>query len=104
MTSKDVSDRSRWAGRRTFARAASFVGWILAVAGCQVGPDFKKPEAPVAPKWSGNDDPRIATQTAADSLWWKEFNDSTLDRLVELSLHLGVLTAAQSHECRCSGH
>ena len=87
MTSKDASDRSTRRGRRTFARAASLVGWILVAAGCQVGPDFKKPEAPVAPKWSGNDDPRIATQTAADSQWWKEFNDSTLDRLVDLAYH-----------------
>jgi NodT family efflux transporter outer membrane factor (OMF) lipoprotein len=87
MASKDLSQRSARRGRRTLARAALLVGWILAAAGCQVGPDFKKPEAPVAAKWSGNDDPRIARQTAADSLWWKEFNDSTLDRLVELAYH-----------------
>jgi outer membrane protein TolC len=50
-----------------------------------VGPDFKKPEVPVAPPWNAKSDPRIATQTAADTLWWKSFNDSALDRLVDLA-------------------
>ena len=50
-----------------------------------VGPDFKKPEVPVAPHWNAKSDPRIATQTAADTLWWKSFNDSALDRLVDLA-------------------
>jgi NodT family efflux transporter outer membrane factor (OMF) lipoprotein len=63
------------------------LGSLLTALGCQVGPDFKKPEAPVIPKWSGSADPRIATQTAADSLWWKEFNDDALNRLVDLAYH-----------------
>ena len=64
--------------------AASMLGvWVL--GGCSVGPNFKKPEAPVAQSWQAKDDPRIATQTAADSLWWKAFNDVALDRLIELA-------------------
>jgi NodT family efflux transporter outer membrane factor (OMF) lipoprotein len=50
-----------------------------------VGPDFKAPEAPVNPEWKAKDDPRVATQTAADSMWWKAFNDPALDRLVDLA-------------------
>jgi NodT family efflux transporter outer membrane factor (OMF) lipoprotein len=77
------------ARRRTsvVAGMASVLGLLVAPLACQVGPDFKKPEAPVIPKWSGSEDPRIATQTAADSLWWKEFNDAALDRLVDLAYH-----------------
>jgi len=52
---------------------------------CAVGPDFKRPEAPVAPQWRAKDDPRIATQAQTDSLWWKSFNDATLDQLVDLA-------------------
>src|SRR5262249_19098040 len=53
--------------------------------GCAVGPDYKRPETTVAASWQGGGDPRLATQTAADSLWWKSFNDPALDRLVELA-------------------
>jgi NodT family efflux transporter outer membrane factor (OMF) lipoprotein len=70
---------------------ASFAGVIsLAIAsstlgGCTVGPDFKRPEVALNESWSTRDDPRIATQTAIDKLWWRSFNDPTLDRLVELA-------------------
>lgn len=57
----------------------------LSAMACAVGPDFKAPEVPVAPQWKVKDDPRIATQAAADSSWWKSFNDNTLNQLVELS-------------------
>lgn len=53
--------------------------------GCMVGPDFKTPQAPVAPQWRAKDDPRFATQAATDSSWWRSFNDPTLDRLVDLA-------------------
>ena len=61
--------------------------WRAAARGaCAVGPDFKTPAghrrreagAPTATRAS-------TTQTAADSLWWKSFNDPALDRLVELA-------------------
>lgn len=69
-------------------RSDAIVAMALALsllAGCAVGPDFTKPEAAVAPSWSAKEDPRVATQTAADSLWWKAFNDPVLDRLIDLS-------------------
>jgi NodT family efflux transporter outer membrane factor (OMF) lipoprotein len=66
------------------ARVISCLG-ALSLAGCMVGPDFKRPEVPVAPDWSAKDDPRLATQAAADSQWWKSFNDTALDRLVDLA-------------------
>jgi NodT family efflux transporter outer membrane factor (OMF) lipoprotein len=56
-----------------------------AAGGCAVGPDFKTPEAPINQTWSAKDDPRIATETAVDALWWRAFNDPALDRLIELA-------------------
>jgi NodT family efflux transporter outer membrane factor (OMF) lipoprotein len=56
----------------------------LSLAACAVGPDFKRPEVTAPQAWHATD-PRIAAQTAADSLWWKTFNDPALDRLVELA-------------------
>jgi NodT family efflux transporter outer membrane factor (OMF) lipoprotein len=57
---------------------------LLTLAACAVGPDFKRPEVTAAQAWHATD-PRLATQTAADSQWWKTFNDPALDRLVELA-------------------
>lgn len=57
----------------------------LSAMACAVGPDFKRPEVPVAPNWRAKDDPRVATQAATDTSWWKSFNDPTLDQLVELA-------------------
>src|SRR5688572_19478453 len=64
---------------------ASLLGLLLLLGGCAVGPDFKKPAVTVNQSWSARNDPRIATQTAADSLWWRSFNDAGLDRLVDLA-------------------
>jgi NodT family efflux transporter outer membrane factor (OMF) lipoprotein len=66
-------------------RGAALLTGALALSGCMVGPDFKRPEVPVPPKWSTSDEARIATQTAADALWWKQFKDPVLDHLVDLA-------------------
>jgi len=64
---------------------APLLGVVLTLGGCAVGPDFSTPEAAVPKTWSAADDPHVATRTAADQLWWKVFNDSTLDRLIEIA-------------------
>jgi NodT family efflux transporter outer membrane factor (OMF) lipoprotein len=68
-----------------YGRATIMLCGVFALGACIVGPDFKHPVTPVAPHWSAKDDPRVATQTAADSQWWKSFNDATLDHLVALA-------------------
>jgi NodT family efflux transporter outer membrane factor (OMF) lipoprotein len=50
-----------------------------------VGPDFVKPEAKVSPDWSQKDNAAINTKSAADSAWWKAFNDPVLDQLIQLA-------------------
>jgi NodT family efflux transporter outer membrane factor (OMF) lipoprotein len=67
------------------AGAASFIGAAIALAGCAVGPDYVKPDVKLNESWSAKDDPRVVTQSAADSAWWKSFNDPVLDRLIELA-------------------
>jgi NodT family efflux transporter outer membrane factor (OMF) lipoprotein len=60
---------------------------LLELSGCAVGPDFKKPQAKVPENWGAKDDPRIATQTAVDGLWWRAFSDPVLDRLIDAAYH-----------------
>jgi NodT family efflux transporter outer membrane factor (OMF) lipoprotein len=65
--------------------AVPLLGVLSALGGCSVGPSFTTPEATIAATWRAQGDPRVATQTTADSLWWKAFNDPVLDRLVQLA-------------------
>jgi NodT family efflux transporter outer membrane factor (OMF) lipoprotein len=81
-TEEDRVRRSELSSSSLVSRALSLVGVPLALAACTVGPDFKKPKVSVPEGWSAKSDPRIATQTAADSRWWSAFNDPALDRLI----------------------
>jgi NodT family efflux transporter outer membrane factor (OMF) lipoprotein len=58
---------------------------LLAATGCNVGPDYVRPDVPLNASWSGSGDNRLATQTPVDEAWWKSFKDPNLDRLVELA-------------------
>jgi NodT family efflux transporter outer membrane factor (OMF) lipoprotein len=82
---EDDSKRSMTTRHRSRGRIVSFIGLIVALGGCSVGPNFKRPEVTVNENWKAKSDPRISTQTAADSQWWKGFHDSALDHLVELA-------------------
>ena len=72
-------------GRAISLGGASSLGVLLVLGGCAVGPTFKPPQATVNESWRASGDPRVSTQTTADSSWWRAFGDSTLDRLVELA-------------------
>src|SRR5262252_106591 len=66
--------------------AALRLAVLSAACGCAVGPDFKRPEVTVPVGWqNAGGNPRLATQGAADSQWWKAFADPALDRLVDLA-------------------
>jgi NodT family efflux transporter outer membrane factor (OMF) lipoprotein len=54
------------------------------VTGCAVGPQYVKPTLNVNEAWSASKSPQFS-QSAADSAWWKAFNDPTLERLIQLA-------------------
>ncbi len=58
------------------------------VAGCAVGPDYVKPDAPVPERFQGQTavEQRTANATADLSTWWAGFGDPLLIRLVQLAL------------------
>nr|WP_132459165.1 efflux transporter outer membrane subunit [Paraburkholderia sp. BL8N3] len=92
----------------------------LLLGGCMVGPDFKPPTADAPQDWSDvqrsqrpPDDPRmphagspsvVDTRANPDPRWWKQFNDETLDSLIEraiagnLDLQGAVLRIASTRE------
>jgi NodT family efflux transporter outer membrane factor (OMF) lipoprotein len=57
---------------------------ISLVSACKtVGPDFEKPEAPVADNWLDAEDERVDASTAANQDWWQVFQDPALSQLIE---------------------
>jgi multidrug efflux system outer membrane protein len=63
---------------------ALFVAATL--AGCAVGPNYKRPETPVAQTF-GAAEPAVYTPEQAQVQFWKQFGDATLDQLVDDSLN-----------------
>ena len=72
---------ARRSGRRAVL-AASFAAMLL--AGCTVGPDFRRPGASAS--WWGSEPRRVASLTTyggvVDAVWWDSFRDPELSALV----------------------
>jgi multidrug efflux system outer membrane protein len=64
-------------------RAGFLAALAVALAGCTLGPDYRRPDAnaPAAFLY----EPQDAAQTA-DTAWWKSFGDPVLDALIEEAL------------------
>lgn len=56
----------------------------LALAGCAVGPDYVRPDAPVPATY--DEAPPPGEPSAVNPRWWTLFQDATLDDLVEQAL------------------
>ena len=83
---------SRLLARRP-GRLAAFGAAALSLGGCtplgeyvhngfKVGPNYKRPPAPVAADWIDAGDVRVRKECDDLSKWWTVFNDPVLDALV----------------------
>jgi len=67
-------------------RARIAAVWLMLItmllAGCKVGPDYKRPEMGVPPDWSQAPSTRPSPQPGEAIRWWTSFNDPILDSLV----------------------
>ena len=85
-------------------RSAAMVALSLLVAGCAVGPNYKRPLVPVPQHFYG--DAQAAADQArslADVPWWDVFDDPILKALIEESVRNGFdarLAAARVQEAR----
>ncbi len=65
------------------AGALALAGLFL-VSGCKtVGPDFEKPEVPVADTWLDAENEKVDTSSAAYQDWWEVFEDPALSGLID---------------------
>jgi multidrug efflux system outer membrane protein len=56
---------------------------LLLLAGCAIGPDYRRPEITAPPAWQV--DMQQAKDTA-NTAWWEQFNDPVLNDLIETAL------------------
>lgn len=74
-------------------RLASYLSLVLVLPGChlkewvrngyKVGPNYCRPQAPVASEWIDYRDPRVKSEEVDLSEWWRVFNDPVLNNLIE---------------------
>jgi NodT family efflux transporter outer membrane factor (OMF) lipoprotein len=88
---------------RTFAALAM----ALALAGCMVGPDYVRPDAPTPPKFKEAEGWKIATpqDTAPRGNWWEAFGDPDLNALeaqVDVSNQTIAASAARVREAQAA--
>src|SRR5262249_43371418 len=65
--------------------------------GCRVGPNSRRPPAPLASAWIDAGNPRVQSAAADYSAWWTVFGDPVLDDLVRTAYAQNVdLRVAES--------
>lgn len=74
-------------------RKISILFFILLIAGCAVGPDYRRPDIQAPTEWRFEDK---EARTLINARWWEQFNDPVLNGLIETALkeNKDVLIAA----------
>ena len=79
-TAGNPNDRAR-RGQRVLAVGA--LGILVLVGGCtKVGPDFVKPDAPIAEQWTETGELQLIPTENDHEDWWEAFKDPVLNKLV----------------------
>jgi NodT family efflux transporter outer membrane factor (OMF) lipoprotein len=93
-------------------RIAALLGLAAVVAGCKVGPDFKRPDAPTTERYTSQKlqveasslDQQIALGSTVDREWWHSFQSDAIDTVVKRALEgnrtllAATSTLAQANE------
>ncbi len=61
---------------------AWLAAWLLLLAGCEVGPDYQRPETAVPQQWAEGSD-KVGTGPAEVIQWWTLFHDESLNSLID---------------------
>ena len=64
--------------------ALCLLTFVSALAGCSQAPTYVRPAVPVNDDWIVRD-ARVAAQAPIDTTWWRAFQDTTLDSLIEMA-------------------
>ena len=58
----------------------------MALQGCMVGPNFKRPKLPIPNQWSEALEKGESTKAPTQEEWWATFSDSTLQSLIQRAI------------------
>jgi len=69
------------------SKGAGLGAWVLCawavLAGCMVGPDYRRPDVEVPETWRFPDE---EARDVANTAWWEQFGDPVLDELISIAL------------------
>ncbi len=83
---------------------SSLLGLVL-IAGCTVGPDYRRPDQVMVPNWLEAQRAEFDTQPTTLVNWWTEFNDAELNSLVDRAVKSNldiVIAESRIRESRAS--
>src|SRR3954467_3800247 len=66
-------------------KALVVAGWV-AILGCAVGPDYKRPDVPVPGEYRGSTEEGGNSDSFGDETWWDAFQDPVLRDLLQRAL------------------
>ncbi len=66
-------------------KIALYLGIVLALASCRVGPDYRRPDCDMPVAWTVSDEAK--TEESPDECWWESFDDEQLVRYIRLASH-----------------
>ncbi len=100
-TCRQRHSRSSDLGRQSTGILVTALCMILVCSGCtslhqwahnrfKVGPNYCKPQAPVASEWIDYQDPQVITDQSDLAEWWHVFNDPNLDALIETAYRQNI--------------
>ncbi|HEX7125207.1 MAG TPA: TolC family protein, partial [Thermodesulfobacteriota bacterium] len=87
-------------GRRSRRWGGLWLAVLCGLAGCAVGPDYRRPSVPVPAQWRS---PAEGTGSLADLDWWQVFQDPVLQDLIRTALEENTdlrITVARVTEAR----
>ena len=64
----------------------TFIAFLISIAllaGCAIGPDYKRPSFDMPEAWQIEEK---ETKEMANTLWWEQFNDPVLNELIQVAL------------------
>ncbi len=59
------------------------IGCAALLAGCAIGPDYRRPAVDVPPSWRVTE---AEAKDLANTAWWEQFGDPALDNLIRIAL------------------
>ncbi len=114
LAARLTSSARRFAARNLL-RSFCLLSLVVPLCGCtslrdyvhnglKVGPNYGRPQAPVAEKWIEAADKRMRKESDDLSKWWTVLNDPVLDKLICFAYQENLTLRRRASGCSRRGH